>query len=243
MIRPTTAAALAILIGGAAAAQEPAPVRTNALLAEPVEGARMAPPARLFEIRGGHLWLDGRRLSDEATPAGLDLRGIDWSFELVGPVTPVLEVDGELFVLQRERLIPFESSEKAGAPVYFLAEAEPVDSVEPRVDEAYLNQLSEADRSLYEQLQTEMRLEAEIEHMAHRASGLAPGTERDQMEAELRARLAALFDLKQEIRRQELSRAESEIRALRAVLDERQTMRDEVISLRLGELLGTETLD
>lgn len=213
------------------------------MLAEPVEGHRMAPPARLFEIRDGRLWLDGRALSGDAVPEGLDLSGFEMSLELVGPVTPVVEVDGELFVLQRERLVPFESSEKAGTPVYFLAEAEAVEQEEPRVDEAYLRSLSDADRALYEQLQTEMRLEAEIARTARRARGLPPGPEREELETELRSRLGSLFDLKQEIRRQELSRAESEIRALRAILDERETMREDVISLRLGELLGTEALD
>ena len=55
----------------------------------------MAPAARLFEIRDGRLWMDGRQLPPDAIPPGLDLTGVMLQLELVGPVIPVVEVDGE----------------------------------------------------------------------------------------------------------------------------------------------------
>ena len=246
MTRPS-AVALALLTAGAAHAQDP--VRTQALLGEPTQRAEMAQPARLFEIRDGRLWLDGRALPSSAIPDGLDLSGVVMQLELVGPVTPVVEVDGELFVLERERLVPYEASAKAGNPVYIMGEAvvspqsAPADMLESVVDEVYLRQVRDADRGLYNKVQEERRLEAEIAQTARRARALPPGPEHDALAAELRARIGALFDLKQEIRREELARAESELRALRAILGERDAMREDVISHRYNELLGTGSID
>lgn len=243
----TATAVLALLVAGSATAQEP--VRSEALLGEPTERTGMAPPARLFEIRDGRLWLDGRALPESSVPSGLDLSGVVMQLELVGPVTPVVEVDGELFVLERERLVPFETSSKAGSPVYIMGEAAvspqaaTADMLEPVVDEVYLRQLSDADRTLYDKLQEERRLEAEIAQLARRTRSLAPGPEHDAMATELRQRIGTLFDLKQEIRREELDRAESDLRALRAILIEREEMRDDIITHRFHELLGTKPLD
>ncbi|MEM6326601.1 MAG: hypothetical protein AAF791_05730 [Bacteroidota bacterium] len=247
MTRTAFAALAVLLVSGVASAQEP--VRTQSLLAEPAVGAEMAPAARLFEIRNGRLWLDGRALPASSVPAGLDLSGIVWQLELVGSVTPAIAVDDEWYVLERERLVPYDSSAKANHPVYILGEtvveagSAPVDRLESVVDEAYRRQLSDADRALYEKIQDERRLESEIARIARRARALLPGPDRNALETELRDRLGVLFDLKQEIRREELTRAESEIRALRAVLDERATMRDDVITHRYHELLGTRPLD
>lgn len=242
------AALLVSLAAGGVHAQD-VPSRSDALIAEPAERSGMAPAARLFEIRDGRLWMDGRPLPADAIPQGLDLSGVMLQLELVGAVIPVVEVDGDLYVLERERLVPYESSSRAGRPVYILAsaaispQAAPADRLEPVVDEAYFRQLSDADQALYEKVERERQLESEVSRLARKVRQLPPGPAVDSLQVALRASLATLFDLKQEIRREELTRAESEIRALRAILAERERIRDEVIDLRLQQLMGTEPLD
>lgn len=250
MIRFLALAALAPLMAGSVRAQEPASLRAQQqLIGEPTERAGMAPAARVFAIRDGRLWLDGRPLPADAIPDGLDLSGVTWEMELVGAATPAVEVDGVWFVLEHEKLVPYEASEKAGKPVYVMGtalvqpESATADMLEPVVDQAYLRQLSDADRALYDQLHEERRLEVEVQRIARRVRALPPGAEYDALAAELRDGLAALFDLKQDIRRAELTRAESELRALRAVMGERETMRGEIIEHRFHELMGTAPLD
>lgn len=249
MIRTATAAFLLLFAGGAHA-QQPVqqPVRTESLLAEPADQNGMAPPARLFEIHDGRLWMDGRPLPSDAIPSGLDLTGVVMQMELVGPVTPILEVDGELLVLERDRLVPYEASSKAGNPVYILGEAAvspqtaPTDLLEPVVDEAYLRQLSD-DQTLYAKVQQERQLEVEILQTARRVRALPSGPERDALSEELRRRIGTLFDLKQETRLAEVERAEAELHALRAVLAEREAMREDVVDHRFHELMGTQPVE
>lgn len=247
MTRPLTLAALALLVALPGLAQEP--VRPASLVGEEPRGAEMAPASRMFEIHSGRLWLDGRALPPSAVPDGIDLTGVVMQLELVGPVTPVLEVDGVPYVLENERLVPFETSSKAGNPVYILGEmavapeAAPADRLQPVVREAYRRELSTEDEALFAKMQTEERLEGEINAIARRARGLPPGPEYDALATDLRARLGRLFDLKQEIRVEELDRTEAEIRALRAVLAERATMREQIIDNRFLDLMGETPID
>ncbi|OZC01864.1 hypothetical protein [Rubricoccus marinus] len=251
MTRVLAAAALALVLAAPARAQTPAatPVRNLSVIGEAPRGAEMAPASRMFEIREGALWLDGRKLPPEAIPQGIDLSGIIVQMELVGPVIPVVEVDGAPFVFESERLVPFAQSSKAGNAVYIMGEeilvpsTSPEERLDPVVNEMYRRQLSEADRALYNQMEREAQLEYEIDELAARARTLAPGQGYDTITTDLRQRLQTLFDLKQEIRAEELDRAESELRALRSVLAERRSMRDQIIDLRLRELLGLEAVE
>ncbi|MEL6616584.1 MAG: hypothetical protein AAFQ43_12650, partial [Bacteroidota bacterium] len=183
MTRPFTLAALALLLASSGLAQEP--VRSNSLIGEAPRGAEMAPASRMFEIHSGRLWLDGQALPPSAIPEGVDLTGVVMQLELVGPVVPVLEVDGVPYVLENERLVPFETSAKAGNPVYILGEmavapeAAPSDRLQPVVREAYRRELSTEDQALFAKMQTEEQLEAEINALARRARGLPPGAEYD----------------------------------------------------------------
>ena len=248
MTRPVFLAALAVSLAVPAQAQD-RPARSLSLAAEAPRGAEMAPASRLFEIHDGKLWLDGRALPDSAIPDGVDLSGVMMQLELVGPVTAVVEADGVLFVLEDERLVPFSASSKAGNPVYILGrtvvapEAAPADRLEPVVKEAYRRQLSAGDHALYAKMQREAELEAEILTLARRARGTAPDTAYNALADDLKNRLRALFRLKQEIRREELDRAEDELGALRATLSEREAMREEIVTHRFHELMGTAPLD
>ena len=247
MTRPLVLAALAFLLAAPLRAQESN--RREALVGEAPRSTEQAPAARLFEIRGGRLWLDGRALPPSAIPDGLDLSGVMMQVELVGAVTPVVEVDGVPYVLDGERLVPFAASSKTGTPLYIMGQtavspsAASADRLEPVVEEAYRRQLSAADQALYAKMQQESQLEAEIVALARQARGLPPGPEYDALTADLRARLRALFDLKHEIRREELDRADSELRSLRAVLAERESMRAQIIEHRFHELMGDSAVD
>src|SRR5690606_23592929 len=56
--------------------------------------AAEAAQQHVLEIRDGRMHLDGRALPPENLPDGLDLRGIEMTYSFVGPVSPVLEIDG-----------------------------------------------------------------------------------------------------------------------------------------------------
>lgn len=212
------------------------------------EGFRAAgaaePVQHVFEIADGLLHLDGRTLPTDAIPPGVDLRGIGVSLEYSGPVTPVVEIDGEPYVLENERLIPFAASSKANSAVYIMGdvtvapETAPAERLAPAVDAAYMQRLSEADRALYDKVEHERALELGADALAARIRAMPEGPDRDGLVARLRERLAQAFDLKHEIRREEITRAEDDLRALRAVLDERDAMRGDIVERRLRHLLG-----
>lgn len=253
MTRPRLAAALGLLaasgvLAPGALAQEPA--ARSALVGAAPAVAEQAPAVRLFEIHSGKAWLDGNALPPEAVPEAFDLSGLLMRMEFSGSLTPVIEsASGELFVLENERLVPMEEAEKAGNAVYILGEyavapeAASADRLQPVVAEAYRRQLSDADRGLYAKMQREARMEGEILSLARRARGLPPGEAYDALAVDLRQRLRDLFDLKQEIRLAELDRAEDELRALRAVITERGTMREAIVDHRFRELLGEAPVD
>ena len=73
------------------------------------------PAGHLLEIRDGAVHLDGVVLPD-AAPAGLDLAGLTLALDYSGPVTPVVEVDGQAYVLEGGRLVRFEVKYKRRGP-------------------------------------------------------------------------------------------------------------------------------
>ena len=221
-----------------------APVGAQTDVVETRDGAPRSQATHLFEIRDGGLWLDGRALPASAVPAGLDLSGIVTQMEYTPPLAPVVEVDGEPYVFEDERLIAFAASSRPNRAVYILGETVvapqqvSADRLEPVVQEAYRQRLSEADQALYAKMERERVLESEALVLASRTRRTPAGPSRDALVAELRDRLDAIFRLKQEIRREEVARVDAEVRALRAVLDEREAMHGEIIEHRLRELIG-----
>jgi hypothetical protein len=216
----------------------------------------------VLEIRNGSVWLDNRRLPPNAVPDGLDLEGLQMSVEYSGPVTPVVEVDGIAYVLQDERLVPFDESNRAGSQVYFLGEASPAPQSAPREpaatlaggagregesddarlrragEAAYMRQLSATDQELYEQIQREAALEAAAEQLAASIRATEDPDERAAGVERLRAVLAEAFDLKQQIREAEIQRAEQQVGELKRMLRERGARRSMIVEHRIRELLG-----
>ena len=231
--------ALALVAFPVAAAAQPVPA---------VSAAQVSHEGHLLEIRDGHVHLDGVMLVD-AAPPGLDLTGLTLSLDYSGPITPVVEVDGQAYVLERGRLVRFQESTRAGEQVYVVGEAQPAPMDVSAMDdehvalvsqEAYRRELAERDRELYARMQEEHRLEARVEALADQIRRTPPGAERTRLRGDARARLTELFQLKQSNRREEVRRAQAELDSLRAQLDARDAEHDAIIERRLRRICGDE---
>lgn len=231
-----TVRALALLILAmplAAAAQQP--VSTT---------LRPVTDGHLLEIRDGNVLLDGAVLRG-AVPAGLDLTGLMMSLDYSGPITPVVEVDGQAYVLESGRLVRFEESTRAGERVYALSEAtlDPMsvgamddDRLALVSQEAYFRELAERDRALYGRMQHEQDLEVRVDALAEQVRRMPAGDGRTRLRDELRDRLNELFALKQTLRREEVDRAQTELDAVRTQLDARDAQHEAIVERRLQGL-------
>lgn len=198
----------------------------------------------LFEIRSGAVYVDGERLPDAALPEGLDLDGIEAAVHFGGPVTPVFELNGTIYVLQGRRIVHLADVEAGdGAQVYGFTQVNaPVGQLESarRASErAYMESLSERDRSLYVLLQRERLMDEEILRLAQ--SHLVAGSDRDRQRIrdELRDVLDEAFVLKISIREAEIDQAQEQLEAAREQLNRRTANREEIVSERLRELTGS----
>ena len=191
-----------------------------------------SPAAHMLSIQNGVLTHDGEVLPN-AAPASLDLTGIELDFQYSGPVTPVISIDGEPYVFENKRLVPFSESSRVGEKVYGLGEPMPVDRAS---DAAYLQDVARRDAALYRQIEREASLEADALQRAERIRGMAPGEERDAAREELRTLLSDLLQLKNANRREELSRMQERVDAVRAQLDQRTAMHDAIVDSRLRAL-------
>lgn len=212
----------------------------------PAPTAASAQAGHLLEIRDGVVHLDGAVLHG-AVPDGLDLSGMSLALDYSGPITPVVDVDGQAYVLEGGRLVPFEESSRAGERIYVLGEARPDRDAVGAMDddrlalvsqEAYLREVAARDEALYEEMQREQALEVEVETLAERVRRTAPGPDRTRLRGELRTRLSDLFTLKQQIRREEVDRAQAELDAFRTLLDARNAQHDAIVDGRLRGLCG-----
>lgn len=213
-----------------------------ALLAAPVVLAQS--DVHVFEIRDGQVYLDGRLLPN-AVPDSLDLSGMGMqALQYSGPLTPVVKVGDQAFVLDGQRLVRFEESTQADQGVYIMGEPLPMFEAMPpeqlaRASEAaYLRNVASRDQALFSKLQREQQLEIQGLQLAERIRSMPLGAERDRLKEDLRRQLAEIFRLKQEARRDELARAQEEIDRIRAVLDARDARRDAIVEHRLQELSG-----
>lgn len=206
--------------------------------------AQQVAGGHLLEIRDGGVWLDGAHLAD-AVPPGLDLSGMAMHLDYSGPITPVVEVDGQAYVLEHSRLVRFEESTRAGEQVYVLGDAQqmPVGAMDDDrlalvSQEAYLRELAERDRALYQRVQEERALEDRVADLAQQVRRTPAGADRTHLHGELRSRLSDLFTLKQQVRREEVDRAQAQLDSVRSLLDEREAQRDAIIDGRMQGLCG-----
>ncbi len=240
--------ALAVLAAPLATAQTPAPAAPPPPPAARATGAAADEAVHRFQIVDGAVHLDGIEVPG-AVPASLDLRGLSTPpMEFVGPVTPVIEVDGEAFVFEGGRLVPFADSPRAAQQGVFLMadlvpEPEPMaeasdDALALVSEEMYMRDVAGRDRGLYEKLHLERTLELDATRLAEQVRAMPPGAAHDRLRSDLRDLLSSLLTLKQQIRRQEVDRAQQEIDGLRAALDHREAHHDAMVDARLRELCG-----
>lgn len=217
-----------------------------------VLAAALAPSAQTepgavhtFHVADGEVYLDGRLLPN-ALPAGLDLRGESIGpMEFSGPIVPVLEIDGLAYVLENERLVLLSESDRGGRSVYVLGEPQAVEMADmpqermmPIVEEAYMRDVAARNTELFDRMQSERVMEAEVQRRGSRIVAMEPSAERRGLERELRGLLSDLLSLKHEIRAQEIEIAGDRLDAARQALAERQARHDEMVDGRLRELIG-----
>ncbi len=196
-----------------------------------------APSVHRLDIQGGTVYHDGTALPSDALPDDLDIEGLSMSFEYSGPVAPAIGLNGRLYTLDGERLVALDEAEME-QQAFGLSTPEPLgQSAAEQAEAAYLQGLSERDQVLYDRLLREREMEAEAGRLAERLrQNPADAALRDQ----LRDALAAMFELKQENRRDEVRQVEDVLEALRLRLREREAMRDEIIEHRMRELTGQD---
>ena len=188
-----------------------------------------------LDIHDGTVYHDGTALPAGALPADLDIEGLSMSFEYSGPVAPAIGLGGRLYTLDGERLVALDEA-GVDQQAFGLSTPEPLGrSAAEQAEDAYLQELSERDRVLYDRLLHEREMEAEAGRLARR---LRQSPDDDALRAHLRDRLDAMFELKQENRRDEIRQVEDVLEALRLRLREREAMREEIIEHRMRELAG-----
>ena len=109
----------------------------------------------------------------------------------------------------------------------------------PKVQfETYLDDIQDNDRVLYEELVREHYMEQETHQLAVQIRNATSRTEQEQLTEELRKKLDAIFQLKQENRRVEVDQLNARLSELKEKLKERESLRDEIVENRLRELLN-----
>lgn len=103
----------------------------------------------------------------------------------------------------------------------------------------YINEVSQRDAALYQQLITELELERETKEIALYARSLPEGADRDEQLDQLETLLGRIFDLKQENRQREIEQLEEQLLILKKRLAEREAMKDRIINHRIDQLIET----
>lgn len=189
-----------------------------------------------LEIHNGAVYHDGTRLPDGALPAELDVDGMSMSFEYSGPVAPAIGLNGRLYTIDGDRLVELDESE-VDQKAFGVAKPQALGlSAAEQAQQAYMQGLSERDRALYERLVREREMESEAYRLAQQLR-LNPSNAA-ALRSQLREKLDAMFELKQENRREEIRQVETALQSLRQRLQEREAMRDDIIQHRMRELTG-----
>jgi hypothetical protein len=214
------------------------------LLAVPVAHAQGGTGEHRLEIRDGRVFHDGTEIPASALPDGMDVEGVTFTFEYGGPVMPALTINGRVFALENGRLIALEDAAERSAP-RALAVADPGGEPPPAEDArqrqaelAYLQTLSERDRALYERLMRERDMEVEALRVAYVLRRTTDEETRDRLRNRLLGQIDAIFELKQENRREEIQQVEGMLEAMREQLQRREALRVELVQKRLSQLTG-----
>lgn len=170
---------------------------------------------------------------------------LDGPFERsIGTYLQVLDEHADEFEKLGEQLSAHEVEGTAEMAIQLREEAEQAAIMVrafPRVEvQTYLHGLQNRDRSLYDQLIREQRMEVASSQLARRIF-LTPDREtRESLTETLRNQLEEIFELKQQNRREEVAQLELQLRELREQLAAREANRDAIIARRLESLVGDQ---
>lgn len=84
--------------------------------------------------------------------------------------------------------------------------------------------------------------QGEIARLAREFQTTTDPAQRERIRADLKARLGALFDAREQRRTEHIQRIQAELARLQGMLESRRGNRDEIIERRLQELTGDESL-
>jgi hypothetical protein len=215
---------------------------------------------RTVDVRNDTVYVDGLPVSRAALPDSIDLSGPPRHYHFSGVATPIVEIDGHLFVVGtdlRPALAPDTAAATPGlaggsSDVSFLPDARLAsgDSLAadrsalgdlPDAHRAYLDSLRLHSRGLYDRLLREHRLESATRNLAYLIRQLPAGPERRAQVDTLRVLLRQAFDLKQTNRQLEIKQLRRQIVDLQLRLVRREAMRRTIIDRRLRQLLEADS--
>jgi len=108
----------------------------------------------------------------------------------------------------------------------------------PRVQyESYLGQVQGRDQQLYRELLREHEMEMRTHQLARQIKNAETRQAQMDLTEELRMTLTEIFQLKQENRQEEIEQLSQQLKELRARLDERNALHEDIIESRLKDLL------
>ena len=86
------------------------------------------------------------------------------------------------------------------------------------------------------------RMEEEVGQISHAYREASDPAQKEQLRRDLRAKLEALFDLREKGRQEHIQRIQEDLAQLKATLDQRLKNRDQIIDRRLQELTESDGL-
>jgi len=209
--------------------------------------AAWAQRVHTLDIQGDTIYVDGRPLTGDQLPAGLNLDGITAQYRFVGIQRPVVELKGRLYALESGTLQPVTEAEVRntdGAVVLqgrtARAGARSAGAEAPSPRRQYFRDMQQSSRELYKRLRQEQQMEGQVHDLARVIRMLPEGPSRQAKTDTLRTLLEELFELKQQNHRREMERLQRKIQELQRRLQKRRQMRDAMIDHRLRELIGGE---
>jgi hypothetical protein len=109
---------IALLLGSLMVAALPA-------VAAQVQAQAQAQGSRTLSIRDGEVFLNGERIAQDELPPSLDTEGIQAHYTFSGDVRPVIEINGQFYVVEQDGLRAAEAGEQDEVSV-FLREYGPL---------------------------------------------------------------------------------------------------------------------
>lgn len=218
------------------------------MISTPLVQTAAAQETHTLDIRNGTVYVDGRALSSDQLPEGLNLEGVTAQYRFLGIQRPVIELNGRLFAVE-DGLHPVTEEEVRNEREAVVLQggttraASATSRARSEADDLeYLDAVQRSSRDLYQSLLEERRMEHDARELARTIRLLPVGPEREAKTDTLRAMLDRIFDLKQENRYREIQRLERKIREIEESIRQRANMREVMIERRLRQLIDSTGL-